>query len=219
MRASRLSDAVQWAVVLAMFVAGAIAWTALPEAIPVHWNAAGEADRWGGKVEGLFLLPAITALLVLGLRFLPLIDPRRDRYAEFAGAYEIVRLAVVAELAGIYALTLAAAFGAPISMTPAIGMLVGLLLVVLGLVMDRVRPNWFVGIRTPWTLTSELSWTATHRLARWVFVLMGLAFALAGLLRAPWAFTAAAVLCAVVVIGLAAYSYSVWRHDPNRRAV
>ena len=65
--------------------------------------------------------------------------------------------------------------------------LVGLLLSVLGSLLGQVRPNWFFGIRTPWTLSSERSWTATHRLGRWVLLVMGLAIGLAGLVQAAWA--------------------------------
>ena len=177
----------QLGIVAVMFASAAVVWPVAPESIPVHWSLAGRVDRYVGKLEGLVLLPVVTLLLVLALRLLPRIDPQRRRYAEFAGAYAAAGLAVVAFLAGVHALVLAWALDLRVNVGVVLAALVGLLLSVLGSLLGQVRPNWFFGIRTPWTLSSERSWTATHRLGRWVLLVMGLAIGLAGLVQAPWA--------------------------------
>jgi uncharacterized membrane protein len=82
--------------------------------------------------------------------------------------------------------------------------------------MGKLRPNWFAGIRTPWTLSSRESWEKTHRLGGHVFVAIGLAIVVVGLLRAEWAVTATLVLLLVGGLGLIVYSYLVWRDDPNK---
>jgi uncharacterized membrane protein len=198
-----------------MFIAGALAWPAAPESIPVHWNLAGEANRFGGKFEGLLLLPIITLAVLIGLTLLPHIDPRRERYAEFEGAFEVLKLLIVAFLAAVYAAMLAAVFGATLNMTRVVLPLVGVLLIGIGAVIGQVRPNWFVGIRTPWTLSSERAWSATHRAGRWVFIAMGAAMLLAGLADSGWALYSALLLCVAGVVGLVVYSYVVWRQDPH----
>jgi uncharacterized membrane protein len=76
-----------------------------------------------------------------------------------------------------------AAFGRHIDMTLIASLLVGGLLIVLGNVMGKIRPNWFVGVRTPWTLSSTASWNKTHQLAGWLFVLMGVCIAAAGIVK------------------------------------
>jgi uncharacterized membrane protein len=204
-------------VVAALFAIAIVASQAAPESMPVHWSLTGQPDRYAGKIEGLFTIPAIALLLVLLLRFLPRIDPKRgDRYREFAGAYALTGLAIVSVLAVTYVMILLSFIGIPVNVGLVIGPLVGALLVVLGLVMGNIRPNWFFGIRTPWTLSSDYSWNATHRIGRWVFVVMGLSVALAGIAQTPWAFYSAMVVCLGGILGLVAYSYVAWRDDPAR---
>jgi uncharacterized membrane protein len=206
----------QWAIVVAMFVAGALAWPFAPDSLPVHWSLGGQANRYGGKVEGLFLLPAITLVVLVGVKLLPRIDPLKAHYAEFSRAYAVVALLIVAFLAAVYATTLAVAFGVPVNASRVVLPLLGVLLIGIGAVLNQVRPNWFVGIRTPWTLSSERSWTATHRVGRWVLIGMGAAWVLAGLLQTSWALDLALLLCLAGILGLVAYSFVAWRDDPER---
>ncbi len=162
------------------------------------------ADQGGNPVRGL-LLPALAFGLYLLMLLWPRLDPYRANYARFAGAYRLIRLAVLLAAAGVYA-----------DLHPAA--LAGGLLIVVGGVLGKLRPNWFVGIRTPWTLTSRLAWTKTHRLAGWLLIAEGLTLLAAGLAGQQPAATLAALplLLAGSAIGLAVYSYLVWRHDPDR---
>jgi uncharacterized membrane protein len=82
--------------------------------------------------------------------------------------------------------------------------------------LPKIQPNWFVGVRTPWTLSSKLSWTKTHRLAGWLFVAMGAAMALWGLLPAAWSFVVMLVVVGASVAWILIYSYVVYRQDPDR---
>jgi uncharacterized membrane protein len=213
----RWLDIAVWLLVAAMLVASLAVWPLAPERVPIHWLLTGQPDRYAGKLEGLFLLPAFTLLLALGLQYLPRIDPRRSSYAEFAFAYALTRLGVVALLATVHLIALAVALGATINVTLVVAPLVGVLLIVIGAVLGQVRPNWFFGIRTPWTLSSDRSWTATHRAGRWVLIAMGLAIALAGVVQAQWSLYLAIAMCLFGVVGLIAYSFIEWRDDPDRR--
>jgi immunity protein, SdpI family len=203
----------QGLVVAAMFVAAATMWPIAPENIPVHFGLSGEPNRYGGKVEGLLVLPLIALGVLVLLKVLPLVDPRRARYAEFATAYAVLTLAIVVFFALVYAFILAAVLGIEMNATIVIVPLVGLLLIVIGAVLGQVRPNWFVGIRTPWTLSSEHAWIETHRAGRWVFVGMGALLIIAGLLQFPWLLSIAIAGCVLGALGLVLYSYLVWRDD------
>jgi uncharacterized membrane protein len=205
----------QWLIVAAMFAAAALVWQITPDSIPVHFGLNGEPNRYGGKVEGLLALPLVALGVLLLLKFVPRIDPLQERHAEFATAYNVVILAIVAFLALVYAVILAAIFNVGMNITAALSILVGLLFVVIGVVIDRVSPNWFVGIRTPWTLSSERAWVATHHAGRPVFVGMGVALVLAGLIQTTWALYVAIAICVLGGLGLIAYSYVVWRQDPT----
>lgn len=206
----------QWIMIAAMFLSSAIIWPSTPDRVPMHWNAAGEVDRYGGKLEGLFLLPVITIGLYLLLLFLPRIDPGKANYAHFGGAYAAIRIGTTALMAGIHAMVLLWIKDIKPDATLFVMLGVGLLFVLLGLVMGKIQPNWFVGIRTPWTLSSRRSWTRTHRLGGWMFIGTGLLLMLGGLLPASW--MAALILGPTIIVSLilVVYSYLEWRKDPDR---
>jgi uncharacterized membrane protein len=207
----------QWLIIAAMFVAAVIIWPTVSGRIPVHWDAHGNANGYGGKFEGLLLIPLIAVGLYLLLLFLPRVDPGRANYAQFARPFLVVRYAILILLAGLYGVTLLAVKGYGFNTTRLVLGGIGILFIVLGNVMGKVRPNWFVGVRTPWTLSSKRSWVRTHRLAGWMFTLAGLIFLIL------IAFNIGAALhwiilsvVAVLTIVLVVYSYIEWRHDPEK---
>ncbi|MHC5211386.1 MAG: SdpI family protein [Planctomycetota bacterium] len=203
-------------VLAAMFASAAWAWDRVPESMPVHYNLEGEPDRYGGRFEGLLLMPIIAAGTYLLFFLVPVLDPGRANYPRFASAFRMIRLAIVLFLAALYAFMVADALGADVPIGESVTMLVGALFIVLGFTMGKLRPNWFVGVRTPWTLSSKLSWTRSHRLAGWLFLISG-----AGtLILSPFSGRTALifVIASGVLVGLTVvvYSYIVWRHDPDR---
>ena len=200
-----------------MFGAALVVWPSAPSDIPVHWNASGQVDRYGGKFEGLLLLPLMALGLYLLMWYLPTIDPGRLNYARFGGAYTAIRAGVLLLMAGIYAMVIAWVLGSPVDMSRAVPLAVGALFVLFGSVLGQVQPNWFVGIRTPWTLSSTESWSRTHRLGGRLFVALGVLFALTGLLNVgSFGFVVIGTAVAVVAV-LVVYSYVIWRNDPSRR--
>ncbi len=143
---------------------------------------------------GLFLMPLISVGLYILLRVIPRIDPQAHRYIQFARAYSVIRLALLCVLAAIHVATIAIALGFQFDMGLVVSSLTGGLMVLLGNDMSKIRPNWFVGIRTPWTLESKSSWMKTHRQARWIFGIGGLAIIATGFTQSGYALTAALVI-------------------------
>ena len=216
MRTTWKTELPQLTLIAAMFVLAAVAWSSAPDQIPVHWGLSGQPDRYGGKFEGLLLLPLIALGIYLLLLLLPRIDPRRANYARFQGAYLAIRAATLVFLALLYGFVLLWIKEIQLEVSAVVPTLVGVLFIVIGFFMDRIQPNWFVGIRTPWTLSSELSWRKTHRLGGWVFALTGLIFVASGLAGSTTAFMVALTLLIGGVLLLVIYSYLVWRVDPQR---
>ncbi len=206
----------QWIVIVAMFLLAALSWPSAPDRIPVHWNAAGAVDRYGGKFEGLLLMPLVASGVYLLMIFLPRFDPGRANYAQFAGAYNIIRLAIVTVLAAVYTLMILLVRGHPVDMSSAVNVLIGGLMIVLGSLMGKVRPNWFVGIRTPWTLSSKLAWNKTHRLGGWLLMIAGLVMIASTGLPAPRNVIISSGTIFAIVAFLFIYSYFVWRADPDK---
>ena len=213
------SGALEWmmlGILSQMFVASLVSWPFAPEKIPVHWNLRGEVDGYGGPFTGLFLLPLLTVGLHLLLFVLPRLDPRGDNYAQFAVTYRIIRAAVLLLMAFIHAGIILFVFGWTVNMSLLVSLLVGGLIILLGNYMGKIRPNWFVGVRTPWTLASKTSWVKTHRQARWVFIPGGLAIILTGMMRSSYALIAALSILVIGTIWLVIYSFIVWKNDTNR---
>lgn len=212
-------EIVQLVILAAMFVVAAVAWGSAPDKIPIHWNAAGQVDGYGGKFMGLLLTPLMTLGIYLLLKYIPRIDPARRNYETFASTYLLIRVAMLVYMAFIYVvLVLAIGREETFPVGDLITGSVGLLFIVLGAVMGKFRPNWFAGIRTPWTLTSKRSWTKTHRVGGRVFVATGVATMIGAFIGGPWAVYAMFIIMIPGLIFLVAYSYFVWRDDPDRVA-
>jgi uncharacterized membrane protein len=169
-------------VVIALMVAFALAvYGRLPEQIPTHFDLSGEPDDWTDRFPGAFVMPAMAVGVYLLLFALRRIDPRRAHYDRFEGTYWVILNVIAITMAAFQVLTLGLALGWPIDMGRAITVTVGLLFVGLGNYLPRIRSNWWIGIRTPWTLESETVWRETHRVAGWTFVAAGLALVAGGL--------------------------------------
>ena len=213
---------VRWSayIILVMLLFSAWAWMRLPEGaqMPVHWNAAGEIDRYGTKFEGLLLLPVISGLIAVTLAFIPLFEPRQGNLLRSAKPYVITCAATLLFMLCLHAAMILTALGKPVSVPRAIFAATGVLFIVIGNFFGKVRSNYFFGIRTPWTLSSELSWNKTHRLGGRLFMLFGLVVLLTGLLASEQAgLTVLLGGLVLVTIVVSVYSYQVWKSDPDKR--
>ena len=206
--------AASWLALIVALVAALVCLPSLPDQIPTHWNAAGMIDGWGGKSTAL-ILPAVGLGLNLLFVLLPKIDPKRENYTRFAGAFGLFRLIFAIFWLGMVLLTLYSAYhpDAPLAgrLIPAA---VGALFCVLGACMPRFAPNYFVGIRTPWTLASETVWRRTHQLGGYLWFFGGLLWMLGSLLIEPTAiFPFSIALIAVIGIVPCVASYLYWRSE------
>ena len=210
------TEIASWLLLAYMLALGAWTWGVAPERIPIQWGITGQPDRYGSKVEGILLPLAFALGLYLLLLLLPRCDPRYGHYRFFAGVYHLIRTVLVGFFAAVYTSMMLWARGVQIDISVIVPLLVGVLFVVLGNYMGKLRSTWFVGIRTPWTLSSEESWNKTHRLGGKVFALVGFAFIAASLVRQDWAFYTAFGLLGAGLVVLVIYSYFIWRKDSRR---
>jgi uncharacterized membrane protein len=216
MKLSWRTELPQWIVIAAMFAIAVWSWPRLPDQIPIHWNIHGEVDGYGGKFVGLLLLPLVVLGLYFAFRLMYLVDPGKQNYASFATALAAIRMTITFVLAVIYCAVVLATFGQTVNMNTIVLFAVGAMLIILGNFMGKIRPNWFIGVRTPWTLSSKLSWDKTHRLAGWLLILMGLFLAAAGAIQTSWMFILMVTMNVLCVAWMVVYSYLVYRQDPDR---
>ncbi len=188
--------------------------------VPIHWNAAGKANGYAPAWLGFLVVPAITAGLVGLLVLIPRIEPRRANLLKSSSAYTTIAMATLVLMLGVQLAAVAAGAGYNVPITALVGGGVGLLFVILGNVMTTVRSNFMVGVRTPWTLTSDLSWDKTHRLTGRLWVVGGVAILLSSLLGRTVLLLAVILVFSIGSVAVAlVYSYRVWKSDPNRRSV
>ncbi len=209
------------AMVGAMTLLSAWAWPQLPTGaqVPIHWGIDGRVDGYAPKEIGLFMLPLVTVAVATLLAVIPRIEPRRANLERSGKAYAAICIAVVTLLGGGHLLSVAVALGAVLDVTRLILIGAGLMFVVIGNFLPKVRPNYLVGIRTPWTLASDLSWVRTHRVGGRLFVVEGFVLIALGMLGARAEMLAVAVVGAIVILLVVVfiYSYRVWKLDPGKR--
>src|SRR5579862_256184 len=148
--------------IAATIVASVYAYPRLPNRVPTHWNVHGRIDGYGPRWMATAIFPCMLIVTWGVMRALPKIDPWRANYAKMQGAYDIVVNAVLSVLALAHFSILGGTIGAPISIDRIIPFAVSLLFIVIGNVLPRARPNFWFGIRTPWTLTNPRVWERTH---------------------------------------------------------
>lgn len=202
--------------IVAAFAFSVIVYSRLPDRMPMHWGLHGNVNRYGSRIEGAFLPPVLMLGLWLLLRFLPRIDPRRANYAKFADTYELFIDSTIALFAVLHVAQLGTALGWPISMQRLVPALVGLLFIILGNALPRARPNWWFGIRTPWTLSNDRVWMRTHRVAGYLLAAAGLVLVLAALLPSAWTFALGITAVGAAAFGSFVYSYFAWKQETSK---
>ena len=156
------------ALLITPFLVLATYWNKLPVLVPVHWNIHGEIDGWASKPFGLMIVPVTMLLLSALLRFLSWIDPKLRRApaddTRMPAVLRILRLVFAIFFTGIFYLQIGGVFGRVLDGRRFLLLNSLLLFAVMGNYLGNLRPNYFLGIRTPWTLDSPETWRATHRL-------------------------------------------------------
>lgn len=160
---------IHWIALLAPVIFILIRWNDFPEKVPVHWGPSGEVDDYGRKAS-VFLGPGLAFGIYLLMLFIPRIDPRKKNYDLFSGSYFVIRLTLSLFFGMISIVIALASLSYKIDVAMIIIVCVLLLFLVLGNLFGKIRPNYFVGLRTPWTLNNEEVWMKTHRFTGKIWV-------------------------------------------------
>ncbi|MBZ0263290.1 SdpI family protein [bacterium] len=205
-----------WLLIGLSFILAIYFWVITEGQLPVHWNLHGEVDRYGGKFESLLLLPIIMLVFYFILRYIPFLDPNKSNYEKFEDSYAKIRYALTTFLFVIHLSILLNSKGIEVAMDKVVLVGMGIFFFVIGMSMKDVRPNWFIGVRNPWTMSSRKSWDVTHKYAKWLFVGIGIGMVLASYFRSSiFMIIGFGVIFAAVIV-LTVMSYVIWKHDPDR---
>ncbi|MCF6093981.1 SdpI family protein [Microaerobacter geothermalis] len=210
------SNFVLFVLIIVSFLPGFLLYKQLPDQIPSHWNLSGEVDDYLSKDTLLFLIPGINLGMFFLFLLLPKIDPSKNNYSLFIGSYTIVRWSIHVLLIFLQLFTVLNGVRvgrgeASLDASLFVPIAVSFLFIIIGNYMGRFRHNYFIGIRTPWTLANESVWQKTHRLGGKLFVLTGI-IGLSGIFFDP---AVKAILLftplMISVIMITVYSYLLYK--------
>ncbi|HXG98270.1 MAG TPA: SdpI family protein [Gemmatimonadales bacterium] len=193
------------------------AYPQLPPTIATHWNVGGTADGFSRRATAVVIMPLVIIGLTGLFNVLPKLDPRGANYAKFIDTYWLIANAVILFILIGHGMIVATGLGYPVKVDRFMPIGIGLLFIVLGNYLTRVEPNWFIGIRTPWTLSSDTVWRKTHRTGGWLMVVGG--FVLAASVFLPQGAFPPLLVAAILIVAVipVVQSYILWKREQDDR--
>jgi len=205
--------------VIAALAVGVSIWAypQLPPTIATHWNVGGTADGFSSRATAVLIMPLVIIGLTGLFNVLPKLDPRRANYAKFIDTYWLIANAVILFILIGHGMIVATGLGYPVKVDRVMPIGIGVLFIVLGNYLTRVEPNWFIGIRTPWTLSSDTVWRKTHRTGGWLMVVGG--FVLAASVFLPQGAFLPLLIAAILIVAVipVVQSYILWKREQHDR--
>jgi len=178
----------------------------MPERMASHWNSQGEVDGYLSKFWGLFLMPIVSLAIFLLFLLIPRIDPLKKNIEKFRKYFDWFIVLIIIFLLYIYSLTIFWNLGYRFDMGQMMMPALGILFIYIGTLLKQAKRNWFIGIRTPWTLSSDAVWDKTHQLGSKLFKLAGI-IALLGIFIPNYALWLVLVPVIAFSLYLMIYSY------------
>ena len=211
---TRTTTIVVLLLLVAALVAGFLLWNRLPDQMASHWGVNDQVNGYISRFWGVFLLPLITLGMFLLFLVVPAIDPLKANIAQFRSAFNLFIVLMVVFMLYLYSLTLAWNLGyTSLKMSAAILPAIGLLFIFLGFMMRQAKRNFFIGIRTPWTLSSDTVWNETHRLGAVLFMISGVLAFIGGFFGGTVAFWLMFAPLIGSTIFLLVYSYLLYQRE------
>jgi uncharacterized membrane protein len=201
--------------IVASTLAGLLLWNQLPEPMASHWGVDDQVNGYMSKFWGVFLMPVITIAMLLMFLVVPSIDPLKANIATFRDYFNAFIALIVAFMVYIYGLTLVWNLGyTNFRMSTAMLPAMGLLFIFVGVMIGKAKRNYFIGIRTPWTLSSDKVWDETHRIGGKLFIASGV-LALLGAFFPDYAFWFIMVPVLGTALFTVVYSYILFQREPK----
>ncbi len=198
---------------LAAGIFGVAVMSRLPDRVASHWNMQGEVNGTMSRTGVVLFMPALALVMAVILNYAPRLDPKRRNFPLHAEAYWMVMNTILVFLAVMHVAIIGYNLGWPLHLQSLVGVGLGLLFVVIGNVLTVVRPNWIFGIRTPWTLSSDLAWRETHRVGGYGFVGVGLLVLITGLVWPAGVYYVLVIGIGAVALVSVVWSYFAWKRD------
>jgi uncharacterized membrane protein len=194
------------------FIVSFIFYPRLPDKVATHWNAAGEPDGYSSRLFGAFFLPILLIFIDALLIFIPMIDPLKENIMKFKDYYYSFIIVFTLFMFVVHLWTLLWNVGIQTSINFVIPVLMGCLFYYAGILLGKAQRNWFIGIRTPWTLSSDTVWNKTHKLGATLFKICGILSIIGAIITKYSTFFILIPLIAISTL-LIVYSYLEYRKE------
>lgn len=216
LKLSTKTEFVPLLIIFAAVIFSALTYNLLPETVASHWNINSQPDGWSSRNFHAIFFPGLLFALYLIFNLIPNLDPKKERYQELTKPYLIFRNLIIFVLAIIFVAATLSNLAWPINIGAIAAGSIGLLMIVLGNYLGKIKRNWFVGVRNPWTLSSENVWNKTHRVAGKIFIICGILLAIT-----PWlkpSFTIIAILggAGILLIFVNVFSYFEYKKEKKK---
>lgn len=202
------------AIILLSIIGTFLIFKSLPDQVPMHWNIKGEVDDYSAK-SFVYLTALLPLALYFIMKIIPQIDPQKDAYDKHRNAYSATMFSVILFLIGIHWMTIGYALGYPLDIIKYIMVALGILFIIIGNYMPQIKFNYFFGIRTPWTLSSEKVWKQTHAVGGYLYFIMGAIFILSSFFNNDISFYISIGSIIFVSIVTVIYSYILFRSEKS----
>lgn len=187
-----------------------------PNTVATHWNFKGEVDGYSSSFIGAFMMPILLVIFYFAMLYIPEIDPKKDKYKEFENIYRWFRIVFLIVMFGIYIMSSLYNLGYKVDINIWVPILVGGMMIFLGSCMGKIKNNYFFGIKTPWTLSSENVWDKTHKFGGYVFIIFGLLIIILPFLNKKLGIIAFFSGVLLTTLGTSIYSYIIYRQENNK---
>jgi len=211
---TKLTSIISIALIAIAIIAGAALWNQLPDQMASHWNANDQVNGTMPKFWGVFMMPLITLGMLALFLVVPNIDPLKANIAQFRETFNIFIILIIAFMLYVHGLTLAWSLGfTNFKMSAALLPFMGILFIGIGFMLRKAKRNFFIGIRTPWTLSSDNVWDKTHQLGSILFMVSGALAIIGGMFGGMTAFWFMFTPLIGSTLFLVIYSYIVYRDE------
>lgn len=199
-------------IIIVSFIISIYLYPKMPEKMAGHWNEKGQVDGYIPRFWGLFLMPIVSLAMFLLFILIPKIDPLRENISKFRKYFDLFVLLIISFLFYLYLLTIFWNLGSRFNMVLALIPALGIIFYYCGILIESAKRNWFIGIRTPWTLSNENVWNKTHKIGGKLFKLSGVV-AIFGLLFQNYAIFLALIPIILSSIYTFFYSYFEYKKE------
>lgn len=204
-----------WLILLLMIITLIVSiylYPSLPDKMPSHWNIKGEVDAYSSKLSGVLNINLMNIGFYFLFLILPSIDPKKQNYANFRPAYNVIRYTFHLLFVALQYIVLLSSLGYKFNVGTIVTLWVGIMFILLGNQMGRIKHNYFVGIRTPWTLADETVWVKTHRFSAPLWVVGGFIVGILSFFSGTVAFIGLMIVIFTISIIPIIYSYLCFKN-------